>query len=531
MFKKNKNFIFAFDIYRISAEINTFNGDNKTKGGLVVSFIFIALSILYILYVLINYFEYSSPSVIYFKENEQDTNRTIDMKDPFLFGIFDNSDLTLLNESDFIFESLYIKYDPDDIQVYPLNIEKCQYNKNIDIKYKDKLSNYIVEDLYCFADDLTNYPLYYSSKDEYSEILISIKINENITNTTEDFLLGIINSNNVVNHMKTNPFSDIYYTSVYSDFSRTKYSIINYYFQYIKYESDRGIIIERIHTYNGKVFSSMDITRRRYGEDMDPNEIASIFIGINNINFDYYSRSYQRFQLQLVEIYWYVDIILLIGRIISKIFIEKEASIDIVKYLITKNIIEKPASKELSVSSHNNNQQKESIFKENINIKNNSQQKEPIFNEKINIKNDKSNYLDNKIKQPDNKSKNLDNNDEINETNLNFNIAFNDSSSGSKLNVDDKRINVLNSLNYYHILKSRFCFNDDKTKLINYCNALVTEEISIERVLRRMNDMEEKINCIINQLNGNNDLRIDKFDEINELIDKIDKNNTKKNCS
>ena len=71
MFKKDQNRIFIFDIYGMStSKLNIFNGNNKTKIVLIISFIFIAFSIAYALYTLIDYFKYSTPSVIYFKQNE-----------------------------------------------------------------------------------------------------------------------------------------------------------------------------------------------------------------------------------------------------------------------------------------------------------------------------------------------------------------------------------------------------------------------------------------------------------------------------
>ncbi len=80
-------------------------------------------------------------------------------------------------------------------------------------------------------------------------------------------------------------------------------------------------------------------------------------------------------------------------------------------------------------------------------------------------------------------------------------------------------------MNYYHIIKSYFCFKDDKTKLINCCNNIISDELSIEKILRRINDMEDQINFISNSLNVSGILRNVKYDEIKELIDKIDKNN------
>ena len=419
MFKKNKNFIFAFDIYRMSAEINTFNGDNKTKGGLVVSFIFIALSILYALFTLINYFKYSTPSVIYFKENEQNTIKEFDMNDPFMIGLY--IDAFPINESDINIRSYYMKYSlsGNDTEVYPINFEKCEYGKNVDVKYKEQLSNSRIDEMYCISGDLTNHPMFSSSDEEFSEIYIFITISEDINYQKGDLWLGVINSNNVVNHMENNPISNIYFTGANTDISKNKYNDIYYYFQYIKYESDKGFFFEKTQSYNGKVFSNMEHSVINFDEKPELNEtLIEISIGINNKDFDYYSRSYERIQLVIVEIYWFVDIILSIGGIIASYFTDKETSIEIVKYLFAKNINEKSLSEEISINNNNNqqkestfkvlinniSQQNETIFKEKINI-NNNQQNETILKEKININNNNINYLDNKIKQSDNKSK------------------------------------------------------------------------------------------------------------------------------
>ena len=41
----------------------------------------------------------------------------------------------------------------------------------------------------------------------------------------------------------------------------------------------------------------------------------------------------------------------------------------------------------------------------------------------------------------------------------------------------------LDQVNYFHILKSYFCFKDKKTEMINLCNDIITEDMCIERIL------------------------------------------------
>ena len=182
MLRKDQNRIFIFDLYGMTtSKLNIFNGNNKTKSGLIISFIFIALSIWYALYRLIDYFKYSTPSVIYFKENRRDTNKTIDMKEPFIFDLnyydYDNLRFAHLNESVVDFgQSIYMKVSNDDYDITPINIEKCEYGKNIDTKYKDQLPS--IDGKFCISDDLTNYPIFYYSESEYSKIYISLIIDE-----------------------------------------------------------------------------------------------------------------------------------------------------------------------------------------------------------------------------------------------------------------------------------------------------------------------------------------------------------------
>ena len=63
--------------------------------------------------------------------------------------------------------------------------------------------------------------------------------------------------------------------------------------------------------------------------------------------------------------------------------------------------------------------------------------------------------------------------------------------SNKKINAD-----IISNLNYFHIFKSYFCFKDKKTKLINKCHELVTEDICIERILSRLYELEKLPNFL-----------------------------------
>ena len=58
-----------------------------------------------------------------------------------------------------------------------------------------------------------------------------------------------------------------------------------------------------------------------------------------------------------------------------------------------------------------------------------------------------------------------------------------------------KQIKINNShlekVNYFHILKSYFCFKDKKTEMINLCNNIIREDMCIERILERFYNLEK----------------------------------------
>ena len=57
-----------------------------------------------------------------------------------------------------------------------------------------------------------------------------------------------------------------------------------------------------------------------------------------------------------------------------------------------------------------------------------------------------------------------------------------------QIKINNKHIE---KVNYFHILKSYFCFKDKKTEMINLCNDIITEDMCIERILERFYNLEK----------------------------------------
>ena len=99
---------------------------------------------------------------------------------------------------------------------------------------------------------------------------------------------------------------------------------MNYYFQFIKYESDDGFLFPNNKIFSAKAYSQMNIMETNYIDIMDKNEIGRIFISLSEINFDSYKRVYPRIQSLIAEITSVVNLLIVIGEILAKILLEKK---------------------------------------------------------------------------------------------------------------------------------------------------------------------------------------------------------------
>ena len=48
----------------------------------------------------------------------------------------------------------------------------------------------------------------------------------------------------------------------------------------------------------------------------------------------------------------------------------------------------------------------------------------------------------------------------------------------------------LKKINYFHILISYLCFKTKKTEIINLCDDIITEDLCVERILKRFYNLE-----------------------------------------
>ena len=97
MFNNYKSFLYLFDLLGIVPQLRVLNYENyKTIFSSFLSIIILLISIAFSIYSFVIYLKFENPNVIYSKDNDKTTNRTILIKDTLLmFSLIDSSFKTI----------------------------------------------------------------------------------------------------------------------------------------------------------------------------------------------------------------------------------------------------------------------------------------------------------------------------------------------------------------------------------------------------------------------------------------------------
>ncbi len=223
-----------------------------------------------------------------------------------MFQLIGTKNGNIFNSSIGYYKGLYyIMYNNGTLEMIPLNISKCEFGKNVDYSYSNIISKETsfgktIEQFYCI-DYNGNLSLFYNPNIGFSCINLYVILKNDSNIPAEDIQPLIVTENNIINHNnKDNPIKKSFIYHYTTGFSSIDYTTIIYSFQYIKYESDNGLLFKMNKQYNGMIFSNMnffknnniDIYNLNNYLDISPNSIIStITFNINQSNFDIYKRS------------------------------------------------------------------------------------------------------------------------------------------------------------------------------------------------------------------------------------------------
>ena len=511
MIDKCNSLLITFDLIGTSPQLYLYNNKRyKSLFSSIISILIILFSIIFALFSIFDYLKYQSPLVAFSKDSDLNTKREIILKDILLmFQIVDSSTLNYINGSVAYLNAMYIQIsDNGDISGIPLEVEKCELGKNLNMKFEDIINdkykfNRTIDNFYCI-NPKDNISIFYYPNIAYSFIELNIIIKNNSQYIPEKLQAMIVSENDLIDHNnKDKPITSFFIYHISTSFSSSEYTKIYYDYQYIKYESDDGLFYKSSKTLSGVSFSEMTFYKgiqdtynlQRDFENSCESNIGNIKLEINKSHFDNYSRTYKRLQGLLAEVMSVVSLLFEIGRQISSFLCEKKMNTDIVYDLLNQDKTYIPIKLTRINNLTKNNQKKKNEF---------SSDRKNINPELMNKDNDNTRDEKNEIIKFGKSRENLTLNNPIEE----------------KDNINK----FMKEINYFQVIKSYFCFKDNKSKLIQLCNNLVIEDMSVERILQRLYNLERIYYSFLKEEKGKIKLvKIKRFKEINKCI--LDINN------
>ena len=499
MFDKFINFLYNFDVIGPSPKLYIFNKDRyQSIFSLILSLIIVILSITFILYSFINYVKNDKPTVVYSKSNDANEQRKILLNDSLLmFQFVDSATLKKLNESISYFEAEYEAiFDNGTTNTNKLIVNNCYLDNNLGSKYEKYLNEKISKissdykqkeknfsDFYCITSENNDISLFYYPDIGYSQINLNIIFMDNNLYSPENISIMMIYENNLINHDdKDSPITIDITHQFLEGFNYDEQQIIDFNFQYLKYETDDGLFFSNLNYL--KKMTLFDMTYINTDKDdyspgavhSNSTIIGTIILEFNKSNYDYYRRAYTKFQTFLAEISSTVSLLFQIGTIIMEFLNEKKMSVDIIKKLF-------------KIDNQNN---------QNKNFNNYESPRIKIVPEKMN-----------------NSFKLTEKND--------INTTESENKYEESESIKEK---VLKSINVFYIIKSFFC-NGNKDKLISLCDDLIIKEMCVDTIIEKFYRLSRIYNSFPETEKYNLGLNKEpKFREINKVIYSII--NTKK---
>ena len=496
-----KSLLFKCDFIGLTPQLRILDGVRyKSIFSSLLSIIIIFFSVIFVSISFID-FIHQQPIVEYYKNNDNKTNKTFLITDSLLmFNVW------FVCYSDYSKNyEIYIDLISRVSDFYKeLKFEPCELGKNINLKYKDLIENLIsiekneISDYLCINYDNTNFtlfshPLVSSNKENELSIILQSEC--------EDFFVDftLITQNDLITHNnKDNPIIPYYKQSIYKILDG-KRRFLNYNYQYIKYESDDGFFFSNKKIINGIGFSNAD----EIGYSFGMTDIFSITFKINGANYDYYKRTYKKFQSFLAEVTSLINLLITICKIISEYLLYKKMNKDIIRYILT--------SKE----------KKENVREKVIFLK------DKLFKQIYEIDDKSQNNLveksikENKIQDKEKSNISLDISNKDNTHSFNISNKDNTHNIFKVESIDNTIIiNEMKNLNLLNVVKSFFCYKGKKMKLINLSNDIVQKDICIEKILKRLYLLENHFNLLLEKNNNKPDFSGD-LSRIKKIISEI----------
>ena len=479
-----KSILFKLDFLGITPQLKILNNKiYKSIFSSILSLLMIIFSVAFGIYSFIKFIN-QKPMIDYYKSNDFNSNKAIAISDSFIIFKIISRDYDNIEIKDISLESFYFSMETNEF--INLKVEPCEYGKNIDLKHQElfknfekregeSLGNYFCINFIGKNISLFHHPNYNNLTENYIRLMISLN---KFKYKIKYFSIKIITENDIISHNnKENPIISYYYYDTVYFYNISEIFSIKYDFQYIKYESDTGILFENLNTANAIGFSGLSYSN---SYNLQNSSIIGIInFEVNKSNYDYYKRTYKKFQSFLADIMSLINLIITIFKLLTFFLLNKKMNKDIIRKIMMVN--------EFKEFKGKFSYKKSGLVKA---LKDKDKDKTISgFEEKQNSKE--------VIKDP-------------------YSIQLKD------VILKERNIKILKNLKLFNIIKSFFCFKDAKSKLIDLCNKIINEDICIDRILSRLYNLEKVYSLIENEEYNKCSLyRKEEFQKINNYLFQI----------
>ena len=395
-------FLINLDTIGPTPSLKIFKKDNyKSFTGSILSIIIYILIIVYFIISFINFFKFSNPTIVYWKDNTQEKNITINLYEKlFLFQITNSKTNKVIKDEDIVLKAFLTYQSKNTSFQKEIALEQCKLGDNINMKHKNSLEkiklskNASIDDFLCFKKEDINITLYNDQK--MGEVYISIIIysfNEFIF-PNEIYIKYYIGIDSINHFDRNQPFSPnyIYGETLNFDYSMLISKLIE--IDYVEYETDNGLFFPTKKIYEGidikNEFDKFLSNYYNYSELIKFRGFSSmgwIAIRINEKSYERYKRTYPRLQSLVADSISSIQLFFMIYYFLGNYYYHIGMNIEIMKNILdkkNKNILD---IKNKTIINENNNlpSEKESQYKNlNENFYNENIQKSNIFYNGIN---------------------------------------------------------------------------------------------------------------------------------------------------
>ena len=154
----------------------------KSLTGSIISIIINVLIIIFFIFSFIDYFSFANPTIVYWKDNKQEKNITVNLYDKlFMFQIRNSITNEIIKDENIELKAILNLQSAKTENIKNIALEPCKLGDNINMKHKDSLEkitkskNVSIDEFLCFKKEDINITLY--NDFQKNEVFLTILVN------------------------------------------------------------------------------------------------------------------------------------------------------------------------------------------------------------------------------------------------------------------------------------------------------------------------------------------------------------------